>query len=242
MSSIAIRRLAIIVVWCAVLIGWFSYRNANDLGTIDAAQGLVEQVDMLTWAPVVFVAAYLLRPLLFVPASLMTVAAGLLFGATFGTVLVIIAANGSAMVAYNVGRSLAGEQAEHDDERAGLVHRWGQRLRTRSFETVFVMRLLFLPYDLVNYTSGALRVHRPAFLTATVLGTLPGTLSFVLLGASLERLDDGLGGIDPWAVGASVAIFVISMVVAALLRRSSAAADAPNEPLPSPTETSARHG
>lgn len=237
MSSLAARRLAIVTVWGAALIGWFAYRNANDLGTIDAAQQLVEGVDMLSWAPVVFVVAYLLRPLLFVPASLMTVAAGLLFGATLGTVLVIVAANGSAMVAYTVGRSLAGEHGEHDDERAGLIHRWGRRLRTRSFETVFVMRLLFLPYDLVNYASGALRVHRPAFLTATALGTLPGTLSFVLLGASLEHLDEGLGGIDPWAVGASVAIFAISMVVAALLRRTSAAADDSTDQLPSPTET-----
>lgn len=238
MSQLAVRRLLIVTIWGAALIAWFVYRDANDLGTIDAAQQLVERVDELAWAPLVFVLAYLLRPLLFVPASLMTVAAGLLFGATLGTVLVIIAANGSAMVAYTVGRSLAGEatDAESDTEQAGLVRRWGDRLRTRSFETVFVMRLLFLPYDLVNYAGGALRVHRPAFVLATALGTLPGTLSFVLLGASLERLDQGLGGIDPWAVGASVAIFAASMIIAAALRRTTAA-PATDDPLHSPTET-----
>ena len=57
------------------------------------------------------------------------------------------------------------------------------------------MRLLFLPYDLVNYVCGALRITWSSFLLATALGSLPGTVSFVLLGASLERVDQGLDGI-----------------------------------------------
>lgn len=232
MSSLARRRVLILSIWAIALIAWFVSRNRSGLGTIEAAQRLVDEVDDLVWAPLLFVVAYLLRPLLLVPASLMTVAAGILFGATAGTILVILAANGSAMVAYAVGRSLAGNGDESGDdesdgdERIGLVSRWGRRLRTRSFETVFVMRLLFLPYDLVNYASGALRVRPAAFLLATVLGTLPGTLSFVLLGASLERLDEGIDGIDPWAVGASVVIFVVSMVIAAILRRRTPSGDA----------------
>jgi hypothetical protein len=44
-------------------------------------------------------------------------------------------------------------------------------------------------------------------------------VSFVLLGASLDRVDDGLGGIDPVALVASVVIFVVSLVLARILRR-----------------------
>ena len=97
-------------------------------------------------------------------------------------------------------------------------------MRRHSFETVLVMRLLFLPFDAVNYLAGVLRLRWPPFLLATALGSLPGTVSFVLLGASLERVDEGIGGIDPAALIAGVAIFVVSLVLARLLRRREPAA------------------
>ena len=92
-------------------------------------------------------------------------------------------------------------------------------MRENSFESVLIMRLLFLPYDLVNYVSGILRLHWLPFLMATALGSLPGTVSFVLLGASIDRVDDGIGGIDPITLVASLTIFVVSLASARWLRR-----------------------
>ncbi|MBT4985424.1 MAG: hypothetical protein HOM89_12395, partial [Ilumatobacter sp.] len=60
------------------------------------------------------------------------------------------------------------------------------------------------------------------FITATAIGSLPGTISFVLLGASLERVDQGLGGIDPIALVLSVVIFVSSLVIARAAKRRQA--------------------
>jgi len=108
--------------------------------------------------------------------------------------------------------------ADGDDDLS-LVARWSQRLRDNGFESVLVMRLLFLPYDLVSYMCGGLRIRWTSFLLATVLGSLPGTISFVLLGASLERVDQGLDGINAWATGAGAAIFVVSIVISRLLRK-----------------------
>ena len=65
----------------------------------------------------------------------------------------------------------------------------------------------------------SLRITWTSFLLATALGSLPGTVSFVLLGASLERVDQGINGINPWAVYAGVAIFIISLVISYLLRK-----------------------
>lgn len=220
-NRIWLQRILVVGLWVTAIVAWQLYQRANGLGTIETAQRFVDAVDAVWWGPLAFVAAYLLRPLLLFPASLMTIAAGLLFGPVVGVLLVVLAANASAMVAYLVGRSLANTPATNrqgDDERTGLIRRWGDRMRDRSFETVFLMRLLFLPYDLVNYVSGALRIRWTAFLLATVLGTIPGTISFVLLGASLERLDDGLDGVNPWTVVASVAIFLVSILVARLAR------------------------
>ncbi|MEL6894016.1 MAG: VTT domain-containing protein [Actinomycetota bacterium] len=231
MSRVWVQRGAIVAIWVGAIIAWQRYQSSTGSGTLETAQRFIDEVDAMWWGPVAFVVAYLARPLLLFPASLMTVVAGVLFGPVGGVLLVIIGANGSALIAYAVGRSLASPSVSSDDdgamatsdvvgedERAGLIARWGRRLRERSFESVFLMRLLFLPYDLVNYVSGALRIRWTSFLLATVLGTLPGTISFVLLGASLERVDMGFDGINAWAIVASVVIFVVSLGIARVLR------------------------
>jgi len=169
-----------------------------------------------------YIGVYLARPVVLFPASILTVVGGLLFGPVAGVLVVVVAANASAMLAYGIGRLLGrapGRDDSADEAEQSLARRWSGRMRDNSFETVLIMRLLFLPYDLVNYLSGILRLAWLPFLVATALGSLPGTVSFVLLGASLDDLDDGLGGIDPVTLGASLTIFVVSLLVARLLRR-----------------------
>ncbi len=231
-----IQRALVVVLWLTIFLLWRNYQTSNDLSTTEAGQRFIDAVDAAWWGVFAYIGVYLVRPLVLFPASVLTVMGGVLFGPWLGVAVVVIAANTSAMIAYGVGR-LLGSAAALDvadiDDRAGddddaetegddgpsFVARWSQRLRDNSFETVFIMRLLFLPYDLVNYVCGALRIRWTSFLLATALGSLPGTISFVLLGASLERVDQGLDGINPWAVFASVAIFVVSIVISRLLRK-----------------------
>lgn len=190
-------------------------------------QAFIDAVEFAWRAVVAYLAVYLARPLVLFPASILTIVGGVLFGPVASVVIVIVASNGSATFAYLVGRLLGhapgGKVGERGDQaESSLVSRWSNTMRDNSFETVLVMRFLFLPYDLVNYAAGALRIRYLPFITATAIGSLPGTISFVLLGASLERIDRGLGGIDPIALIASVVIFVTSLVIARVLKRRQA--------------------
>ena len=222
-----IQRGLVLALWLTIFLFWRGYQNSNDLSTTEAGQRFIDAIDAAWWGVFAYIGVYLVRPLVLFPASVLTVMGGVLFGPWLGVVVVVIAANMSAMVAFGVGRLLgtvpdadAADAADvAGDENLSFVARWSERLREHSFETVFIMRLLFLPYDLVNYVCGALRIRWTSFLLATALGSLPGTISFVLLGASLERVDQGLDGINPLAIVASVAIFVVSIVISRLLRK-----------------------
>ena len=59
------------------------------------------------WGPVVFVAGYALATVAFVPGSLLTLAAGAIFGLGKGTALVLVAATLGASAAFLVSRYLA---------------------------------------------------------------------------------------------------------------------------------------
>jgi len=208
-----IQRAVVIAIWVAALLIFGSYQSANGLSATETGQRFIDAVDAAWWGVFAFVGVYQIRPVVLFPASILTVMGGLLFGPWIGVIVVIVAANTSAMVAYGVGRLLTRQDDDGAGDDPGFVERWSQKLRDNSFTTVFIMRLIFLPYDLVNYLCGALRIRWTSFLLATALGSLPGTISFVLIGASIERLDEGFGGINPWTIVAGVAIFVISLAI-----------------------------
>ncbi len=211
------QRLAVGVGLAVLVIAWVVSLRTSGTSPAGATQRLVDVLRGSAWAAPAYLTAYALRPLVLFPASLLTIAAGVLFGPVWGIALTVVAANLSAMVAYGLGRMIGRPPPGEEAEAAGLAARWAGRLRERSFATVLVMRLALLPYDLVNYLCGYLRIAPLPFLTATAIGSLPGTVAFVLAGASVDRVDAGLAGFDGRVFAASVVLFVASLAVARTL-------------------------
>jgi uncharacterized membrane protein YdjX (TVP38/TMEM64 family) len=219
-----VQRGVVGAIWITAVVLWRNYQSANDLSAAGAAQQFIDSVGSAWWCILAFISVYLARPIVLFPASVLTIVGGVLFGPFVGVIAVIIGANLSASLAFAIGRSLSAKiddtaTATLDNDQQSFIARWSQRMRDNSFETVLLTRFLFLPYDLVNYAAGALRIKFVPFITATAIGSLPGTISFVLLGASLDRVDQGLDGLNPYALVASVIIFVASLVVARTLKQ-----------------------
>ncbi len=237
-----VQRAAALTTLLGAVVAWRVYQHRTGMGTTETLQRFVDRVDSARWGVPAYLGVYLARPLVLFPATLLTVAGGLIFGPVTGIVVVVVGANASAMVAYGVGRLLtkrpgaavpagasavtagAASAANAVDGATpsavlGFANRWADRMRRNSFESILLMRLLFLPYDLVNYSAGLLRIRWVPFLGATAIGSLPGTVSFVLLGASLERVDEGIDGLDPAALIVSVGLIAASITTSRLLRR-----------------------
>lgn len=202
------------VVWVAILGAWSWWRRSSELGVVEAAQELVDAASGSWWAVFAFVLAAVVRPFILLPASVLSVAMGLVFGPLVGLAVALLALNASALVGYGLGGVFTG-----DIERDTRIAAWGRRLRDHSFEAVLVMRLVFMPYDVVNYLAGYLRIRWWPFVAATNIGSLPGAAAFVFLGASITRLEDGLAGLDGRLLALSMALIVASIAVSRLLRR-----------------------
>lgn len=209
------HRLVAAVAWIALVAGSMGWAVSQGIGPAEAAQQLVSALQGSSWGPVAFVAAYLARPLIFFSASVVTVAGGFLFGPVAGIALVLVAANGSAMVAYFLARWFGRRPLDG----GGRWNSYAQRMLRHSFETVLVARLLFVPYDLVSYAAGAARINPVAFLAGTALGSAPTTVAFVLFGASLESFDGGVPSVNPTVLIASGALLAAALAAAHVLRR-----------------------
>ena len=213
-----VRRVVVLLAWAGVVFGWVWYQRSTGLGAVGSLQSFIDSARGKQWALVAFVVVYAIRPVVLFPATLMTIAGGLLFGATWGIVATVLGANSSAMVAYWIGRSFGPERVA-DPSSDGLLARWSDKMRSNSFETVMLMRLAFLPYDFVNYSAGLLRIRAMPFLLATAIGSIPGTVSFTLAGASIESLEEGPSGVDPRVFAVAVALFIGSVGVSRYVKK-----------------------
>ncbi|MEZ5079591.1 MAG: VTT domain-containing protein [Thermoleophilia bacterium] len=210
------HRVAIAGLWLAAIVGYQTWAWRSGLGPSESVSRIIDALSGSAWGPLAYIAVYLVRPLLLFSAAALTVAGGFLFGPVWGVIIVIVAANGSAMVAYGVGRWFGGDIRTSSDTRIG---RYVERMRARTFETVLTLRLLLLPYDPVSYLAGFMRTGPVAFLSGTALGSLPGTLGFVLFGASIERFDGGLPQLDLRVLAASVVTLAVSLLLVRVVRR-----------------------
>jgi uncharacterized membrane protein YdjX (TVP38/TMEM64 family) len=210
------QKLVALTIWVALLGGYFWYAQTNNLSLLDGLMTLRASI----YGPLLYILLYALRPLIFFPASIITVAGGLFFGAVGGILYTVIGANLSAMVAFVVGHYFGKGLLESSGEATGLVQRYAVRMRKNSFETVLIMRLILLPYDFVNYLSGFLRIDWKSFLLATVIGSLPGTVSLVLIGVAgnLDDLTAGKISINPWALVASVGFIGVSLLISRYIK------------------------
>lgn len=134
------------------------------------------------WGPVVFVAGYVVAAVAFVPGSLLTLAAGAIFGLAKGVALVFLGATLGAAAAFLVARHLARSAIERrlaGDRRFAAIDR---AIGRQGRKIVFLLRLSPLfPFNLLNYGLGLTTVRFRDFVLASV-GMLPGTLLYVYYG------------------------------------------------------------
>jgi uncharacterized membrane protein YdjX (TVP38/TMEM64 family) len=211
-----------LAIWLALVTAYWQYTRASGITPAQTVQRLVTFLGSSALGVIIYTLAYLLRPALFFPATLLTMAAGYLYGAFFGIAIVILASNLSSMVAYLIGRFFGAGIVQQSSSR-GILQQYADRLRRNSFETVLAMRFIFLPYDLVSYFSGFLRISWRGFLAATVLGSIPGTVSFIMFGAAIEgTFGAELPRLNTAALAVAALMFAVSLGLSRWFRRREA--------------------
>jgi uncharacterized membrane protein YdjX (TVP38/TMEM64 family) len=160
-------------IWVSLaVVAWMNWADRNiELQDVPDLLGEWLSTFGLARAALIYVVLYTVRPLILFPATLLTIASGLVFGPWLGILLTI----------------------------------------------VLLMRLLYLPFDAVNYGCGLTSMRQRDFFLGTALGIMPGLIAFVLLGGS------GASGVEhrAWIFGAAVVFFVLGLIIARRLRRGS---------------------
>jgi len=178
-------RAILLVLWMlliTIFIGFHFYSGISLEQYPELFRTWFKQAGVL--APLFFIILYILRPLLLIPPTIPCTAAGLLFGPWYGILLTMIGENLSSWLTYFIGKFFASELMLRLDESNSKLSRILSQMKSNDFLAVFLMRMLYLPYDPVGYLCGATKIPFKSYALGTYLGTIPGIFAFVFLGTS----------------------------------------------------------
>jgi len=122
-----------------------------------------------------------------IPAASVAVVAGSLYGMT-GALYVGIGALFGALISFYIARRYGKGYVEgHFDP--GAVEKMNSLVDRYGFWAILVARLFpWVSFDLISYVAGITRISFKRFITATLLGMIPGTIVYVKLGTFFESI------------------------------------------------------
>ena len=147
-------------------------------------------LDILKWIEslgyiggIAFIATYILSTVVFIPATILTLGAGVVFGVVWGSLYVFVGATLGAIAAFLIGRYLArdwiGKKIEGNQKFVAI----DQAVAHSGFKIVLLARLSPLfPFNLLNYAFGITGVSFKEYALASI-GMLPATVMYVYIGS-----------------------------------------------------------
>lgn len=146
------------------------------------------------WGPVAFILGYAVATVAFIPGSVLTLAAGAIFGVLQGTLYTLIGATLGASAAFLVARYLARGAIERRIAGNARFAAIDRAVGREGFKIVALLRLSpVFPFNLLNYSLGLTRVRFLHYFAASA-AMLPGTLLYVYYGAAAGSLASAVGG------------------------------------------------
>jgi uncharacterized membrane protein YdjX (TVP38/TMEM64 family) len=139
---------------------------------------------MGAWAPVAFVGAYVAVVVLMLPAFLLIMVGGAVFGLVKGAVLSMTGALLGGTVAFLIARHVAGEQVARRVARRPALASIDRAIGEDGMKLVFLLRLsTAVPFVLSNYALGVTRVRTRDFVVGT-FGLIPTVLTYAAYGSA----------------------------------------------------------
>ena len=200
--------------------------------TLPVAQWLQAGVDWIATHPQVawpvYIAGYILATVLAIPGSILTLAAGFLFGLPLGVVLVSAGSVLGAGAAFLVGRFFARDWVASKMEQQPRFAALDAAVGRRGFLIVVLTRLSpVFPFNLINYVYGLTGVKFRDYFFATWIGMLPVTVLYVYIGSAAKNLAEIFSGeLETGAAGrvalfgGLVATFVLTVIITRIATRS----------------------
>ena len=184
MKNAKIIILGVLLVVCITLVVVLDVRQHLTL--------IIELISGLGFAgKLIYGLVYAVAVIFFVPASILTLGAGALFGLGVGVAVVGISATLGACGAFVVGRYFMRDWINTQVSKYPKFQTVYDAIGREGGKIIFFLRLSPLfPFSISNYLYALTSVKFWPYTLATFLGILPGTTMYIYFGTLLGSLAD----------------------------------------------------
>ena len=149
----------------------------------------LEWIDSLgSLGAIAYITLYIIATVAFLPGSIVTLGAGVVFGIIWGSIYVFIGASLGATAAFLIGRYLARDWVFKKIAGNEKFRAIDEAVGKEGFKIVLLTRLSpVFPFTLLNYAFGVTGVSLRDYILGFV-GMIPGTMMYVYLGSLAGNL------------------------------------------------------
>lgn len=200
-----IVRIAIAILVIAVLV--IAFRFLPVTTWLTSFQRYVQGLGALGY--IVYALVYAACCVFFIPASVLTLGAGAIFGLAAGSAVVIVGATLGATLSFVLARTVMRHRIEAMTAGNAKFGALDRAIAQEGAKIVLLIRLApVFPFTYINYAFGLTGIALMPYVVATFLGIIPATVAFVYLG------DAAAGAATSSASTARTAINIAGAVVA----------------------------
>lgn len=209
------KNLPRILLLSLLIICLFCVWHFRELLNVEKIEALFARTG--PWAAVVYVLAYAVSSLAFIPVTIMTITGGALFGPAQGTLLALSGAGLGAAIGFTASRHYFSD----------WVHAKGWHwlnmilagVEKEGWKFVALVRLVpLVPFSASNYAFGLARIPLLHFIPASLICMSPATLAYCWLGHSGRQSLSGESNLIQLGLVA-LALLAIIVLLPGIIRR-----------------------
>jgi len=134
---------------------------------------------------VVYIVVYAICVVAFIPASILTLGAGAIFGFVGGVIVVVIGATLGATLSFLLARTVMRKRVEAMTAKNAKFRALDRAIARDGTKIVFLVRLaVVFPFTWLNYAFGLTAIPLWSYVAATFIGIIPATVAFVFVSSA----------------------------------------------------------
>lgn len=178
-----LRGLLALVALAAVAWGTRALKQSGVL-----EQALAWLAGLGAWAPLMFLVIYIITCLCFLPVSVLTLGAGVLWGFGRGSAYILISATIAGIICFALSRHFARRWIAPRLEAHPAFKALDEAVAREGWKIVALVRLTpVFPFAVTSYGFGLTRVPMWQYILCSV-AMIPGTMMYVYIGTLLGDL------------------------------------------------------
>jgi uncharacterized membrane protein YdjX (TVP38/TMEM64 family) len=206
-----IFKLLLIILFVFLLLAGIEYFHVQEL----LKKVLSWVAGLGAWGPVIYIVIYILACIFFIPGSILTLGAGVLFGVIKGAIIVSIASTLGATCAFLVGRHIARDWVSKKIQSNPKFQAIDEAVAREGWKIVGLTRLSpIFPFNLLNYAYGLTRVSLRDYFFASWIGMMPGGVMYVYIGSLAGKIAR-IGGEERSRTPAEWGLYIVGLIATA---------------------------